>query len=341
MEDRPRDHCDGSAPRVSPRLLAARWCSALVLILIVGTSPGVEGTSQAASQAIPARVWLTTADLASALAPQPSLSFAPDVDDGSRTIAIDDAVTYQQMDGFGAAMTDTSAWLIAQRLGTPERARLLQALFSPSNGIGIDWIRIPMGSSDYTHDRYYSYDDNDGLADPLLASFSISHDLPYIIPTLQQALRINPAIKFNANPWSPPGWMKSNHSMANGGRLLPRYYAALAQYFVKFLQAYRAQGLTMYAIQPQNEPLAQTRYPSMYWPAADEARFVANDLGPALAAANLHPRILGFDHNWSQAEYAETLLGNAVESALQVCLDEIMEEAKQHGAEPSLEVRHG
>lgn len=255
------------------------------------------------------RAWLTTADLSTALGPQPDARFAPGTAASGPAIAIDDGTTYQQMDGFGAAFTDTSAWLIAAKLSDATRARLMQALFSRANGIGIDWVRIPMGSSDYTHDHYYSYDD--GAADPQLAGFSIEHDLSYIVPLLQQALRINPAIKLNANPWSPPAWMKSNDSLVGGGTLLPQYYDALAAYFVKFLQAYQAEGLAIYAVQPQNEPLAQTAYPSMYWPAADEARFIAQDLGPALAAASLHPKILGFDHNWSEPGYPETLLSNA------------------------------
>jgi glucosylceramidase len=256
------------------------------------------------------QVWLTTPDLVSGLSQQPSLTFAPARDRDAPTIQVDDTITYQQMDGFGAAVTDTSAWLIAKKLSPPARTHLMTALFSPTQGIGIDWIRVPMGSSDFTHDHYYSYDDNGGTPDPSLADFSISHDLSYIIPLLQQAMRLNPAIKLDANPWSPPAWMKSNHSMTGGGTLLSRYYGALAYYFVKFLQAYRTQGLPIFAVQPQNEPLAQAAYPSMNMSAPDEARFIADNLGPALAAADLHPKILGFDHNWAQPGYPETLLGD-------------------------------
>ena len=292
---------------VAARIVAARVCAVLLLILVLGAEVTV-ASSTARSEADPVHVWLTTADLDSALTPQPDQFFEPDSGRDARTIAVDDGVTYQQMDGFGAAMTDTSAWLIAAKLHGDARTRLLRALFSSTQGIGIDWVRVPMGSSDYTHDHYYSYDDNGGAADPQLAHFSIGHDLPYIVPLLRQALRINPAIKLNANPWSPPAWMKSNHSMIGGGSLLPEYYEALAEYFVKFLQAYAAQGLGIYAIQPQNEPLAQAAYPTMYWPAVDEARFIGDDLGPALAGAGLHPKILGFDQNWDQPGYAETLL---------------------------------
>ncbi len=311
MAERPLEHGDGPANRALQHPRVVRWCLALALILVSGGGAGFDGVPQTSSFGVPVRVWLTTADLTSALSPQPSRRFVRDLGADTGAITVNDHITFQQMDGFGAAMTDTSAWLISYQLDRAARASLLQALFSPSNGIGIDWVRVPMGSSDYTHDHYYSYDDNGGMPDPSLANFSIQHDLAYIVPVLRQALRSNPAIKFNSNPWSPPAWMKSNQSMINGGRLLPQYYASLAQYFVRFLQAYQALGLTMYAIQPQNEPLAQTSYPSMYWPAVDEARFIANNLGPALAAAHLHPRILGYDHNWDQPGYAETLLSNA------------------------------
>ncbi len=255
-------------------------------------------------------VWVTAPDLPDGLAPQPNLTFTSAPEAALPTIKVDDSVTYQQMDGFGAAVTDTSAWLIAEKLSAATRAQLMTALFSPTLGIGIDWIRAPMGSSDFTHDHYYSYDDNGGRPDPSLSNFSISHDLTYIIPVLQQALRLNPAIKLDANPWSPPAWMKSNHSMTDGGSLLPRYYGALARYFVKFIQAYRSRGLPIFAVQPQNEPLTQADYPSMNMTARDEARFIANNLGPALADAGLHPKILGFDHNWAQPGYPETLLAD-------------------------------
>ncbi len=296
------------------RSLRIAVCGALLLVLLSAGTRGIAEEARAPAGAT-VQVWLTTPDLAEALDRRPNLAFAPDRGGNSLVINVDEHTEYQQMDGFGAALTDTSAWLIAQKLAPAARAALMTALFSPGLGIGVDWLRIPMGSSDFTHDHYYSYDDNGGVADPLLTNFSIAHDLPYIVPLLKQALRLNPAIKFDANPWSPPAWMKSNHSLVGGGTLLSRYYGTLAAYFVKFLQAYQAEGLNMYAVQPQNEPLAETTYPSMIWNASDEARFIADYLGPALVAANLDSRILGYDHNWSRPAYPSTLLGNASAAA--------------------------
>jgi glucosylceramidase len=273
-----------------------------------------QGLMRLAHGAAAAKIWLTTASLNDALTALPDIAFTPDLGDGHLRIDVDEAVTFQQMDGFGAAMTDTSAWLIATKLARPTRDRLMQALFNRSSGIAMSWVRIPMGSSDYTHDQYYSYDDNGRAPDPQLSNFSIRHDRAYILPVLRQARRIDPAIKFDANPWSPPGWMKSNSSLTNGGHLLSRYYGALAEYFVKFLAAYLAEGIPVYAVQPQNEPLAQTSYPSMYWDASDQARFIASYLGPTLAAAHLHAKILGFDHNWDQPGYPVTLLSDPIAS---------------------------
>ena len=139
-----------------------------------------------------------------------------------------------------------------------------------------------------------------GETDPTLANFSISHDLAYIIPDLKEALQLNPGLKLMANPWSPPGWMKANGQMNNtngAGTLLSTSYEPLANYFVKFLQGYAAQGVSIYAITPQNEPGYASAYPGMNFSESNEAAFVANNLGPAIAQAGLHPLVLGDDFN--------------------------------------------
>src|SRR5205807_5265608 len=128
----------------------------------------------------------------------------------SSTIGVNEYQKLQQMDGFGAAVTDSSAWLIVNKMSSSQRSTLMQQLFDPSQGIGMSFVRIPMGASDFSVNGPYSYDDLPaGQADPNLNSFSINHDLAYIIPVLQQAHSLNPALKFMANPWSPPAWMKT------------------------------------------------------------------------------------------------------------------------------------
>ncbi len=265
-------------------------------------------------------VWLTTTDGANKLTQQGNQTFAADgsVPGEPTTIDVNDQQTYQQMVGFGAAVTDSSAWLIYNKMSAAQRNTLMTNLFSPTNGIGIDFVRVPMGASDFSVTGAYSYDDlPSGQTDPSLAHFSISHDTAYILPVLQQALALNPSLKFMANPWSPPAWMKTNGSMigsvnGNTGTLIASDYGPLAQYFVKFIQAYQAQGIPIYAITPQNEPLyAPTNYPGMSWPASGEDNFIKNNLSPALSSAGLSTKILGYDHNWDNTSYAQTLLGDS------------------------------
>jgi len=204
-------------------------------------------------------VWLTTSDGSNQLTAQPGLTFTPDSQNAdSSTIDVNEHQQFQQMDGFGAAVTDSSAWLMYTRMSTSQRNDLMQRLFDPANGIGISFVRIPMGASDFSVNGPYSYDDlPPGQTDPTLSKFSIDHDTAYILPILKQALALNPSLKFMANPWSPPAWMKTNGSMygtSNGhiGTLIPSDYGPLAQYFVKFIQAYQAQGIPSCSIPPQN-----------------------------------------------------------------------------------------
>ncbi len=303
---------------------SAHLCFALRVLLgiciITGVLLAVVLVSQSLSRAggISVSVWLTTSDGRNQLTMQPDLAFTSNSQSAdTSTIDIDEHQQFQQIDGFGAAVTDSSAWLISTQMSAGQRDNLMKRLFDPVNGIGISFVRIPMGASDFSVNGPYSYDDlPPGQTDPTLARFSIKHDMAYIIPVLKQALALNPSLKFMANPWSPPAWMKTNGSMYgtfNGrvGTLIPSDYSPLAQYFVKFIQAYRAQGIPIYAITPQNEPgYAPDNYPGMFFSASDESNFIKNYLSPALKKANLHPKIIPYDHNWSDPHYARTLLSD-------------------------------
>ena len=216
------------------------------------------------------------------------------------------------MDGFGASLTDSAAWLVTNKLTKAQQSALWQSLFSPTAGIGISFLRQAMGATDFSVGGNYSYDDVPaGQTDPNLNNFSIAHDTAYTIPLLQKALAVNLAIKIVAVPWSPPAWMKTSATM-NGGNMNTTYFPSLAQYFVKFVQGYQQQGVPIYAVLPQNEPLnSNNGYPTEYLAATDEATFIGANLGPALNAAGLSTvKILGYDHNWDQPSYPETLLAN-------------------------------
>jgi glucosylceramidase len=292
----------------------------LLCVLITTSIVGILSIRSAVHAATPpVQVWLTTSDGINHLTRQSDIQFSGA--GSSPTIAVDDTQQFQQMDGFGAAITDSSAWLIYNHMSTSQRNTLMTNLFGTSasnpTSIGLSFVRIPMGASDFSVTGAYSYDDLPaGQTDPTLAKFSIAHDTSYILPVLQQAYQLNPSIRFMANPWSPPAWMKTNGSMigvVNGqtGTLISSDYGPLAQYFVKFIQAYQAQGIPIYAITPQNEPLyVPPDYPGMSWAASDESSFIKNNLAPALTSANLHPKILGYDHDWSGQSYAQTLLSD-------------------------------
>jgi glucosylceramidase len=264
------------------------------------------------------QVTLTTSNGSSQLSPQASLTFGSNTGNSS-TINVNEYQELQQMTGFGAAVTDSSAWLMDDNLSASQRTTLMQNLFSPTQGIGLSFVRIPMGASDFSRTGAYSYDDLPaGQTDPTLTKFSISHDLASIIPILQQAHSLNPNLTFMANPWSPPAWMKTNGSMlgvnSNGvtGTLNTADYGPLARYFVKFIQAYQAQGIPISAITSQNEPeYVPTNYPGMSWSASGENSFLKNNLSPALANAGLSTQILGYDHNWNDTSFANTLLSDA------------------------------
>jgi glucosylceramidase len=301
---------------MKPSTRAVHTAIAAVLAGALGAATiALSSSSASADTAVPVQKWLTTSNLSSRLAAQPGLAFT--TNSATPNITVDDATTYQTMAGFGAAMTDTSAWLISNKLSAANHTQLMNALFSPTNGIGMSWVRVPMGASDFSATAQpYSYDDMpSGQTDPTLSRFSISHDLAYIIPDLKEAAQLNPSLKLMANPWSPPGWMKANGQMSNvngAGTLLSSSYAPLANYFVKFLQAYAAQGVNIYAITPQNEPGYSGSYPNMNFSEANEASFVANNLGPALNQAGLHPVVLGVDFNTNvMSNFGVPLMNNA------------------------------
>ncbi|PZS10754.1 MAG: glucosylceramidase [Solirubrobacterales bacterium] len=264
----------------------------------------------------------TNASLSEALTPLPAIPFSTAPASGIPIIHVDDGARYQHFGGVGATMTDSSAWLLHHELRPGTSNALMDDRFG-SGGIRLSFLRVPMGASDFTvHGRPYTYDDRPrGKSDPRLLHFSVAHDRAYVLPTLRQAHRLNPRLKILANPWSPPAWMKTNHALYNHrdhATLLRSAYGPLAEYFVKFLQAYAHQGVRVAAITPQNEPLQGTGYPGMHFSAPVEARFVARYLRPALQAARFRTKIYGYDYSWgSQLQsYVPALLSSAAGRAL-------------------------
>ncbi|WP_339269437.1 glycoside hydrolase family 30 beta sandwich domain-containing protein [Paenibacillus sp. FSL W8-0187] len=236
---------------------------------------------------------------------------APGTSDAQHTVVIDEEQTFQEMDGFGASFTDSAAYLIHQVLETKQRSELMTRLFDPNEGIGLSVLRQPMGASDYARD-FYSYNDMpEGQTDVELNQFSIAHDEEDIIPLLKEALRLNPDVKLMGSPWSPPGWMKTSGSMI-GGELKLEYYAVYANYFVRYIQGYEANGLPIYAITPQNEALySPGHYPGMIMLPEAQSDFIKNHLKPQFVKNGIDTKILCYDHNWDKPDYPLTVFEQA------------------------------
>jgi len=280
---------------------------ALGIALLSGSAIAQNKVRRASDRPLKVEVFESTADLKESLLEKDVLSF------GSArlpalTIKVDSAKTYQVIEGFGASITDSSGWLLYNKLDDPQRKEILEKLFDPVHGIGLSMIRQPMGASDFALDDY-TYDDLPaGQTDPDLKQFSIARDQAYIIPVLREALAINPRLKIVATPWSAPGWMKTSDSLIDG-HLLPTAYGPFANYFVKFIQAYQAAGIPIYAVTMQNEPLYIPKdYPGMGMSSLEQTTFLRDNLGPIFRDAHLKTKIMVFDHNWNLIEYPITVM---------------------------------
>jgi glucosylceramidase len=259
-------------------------------------------------------------------------------------ITVDSTQTYQTIDGFGYALTGGSAQLIYSLPGV-QRAALEQELFgTDSTHIGVSYLRVSIGASDMSA-SVFSYDDNasPALPDTLLTNFDLADDKTYLVPLLKEILAINPAIKILGCPWSAPVWMKDNNN-SKAGSLLPQYYGVYANYFVKYIQAMKTNGITIDAITPQNEPLNANNNPSMVMQDTSEERFVRDWLGPAFKAAGVVTKIIIWDHNCDVPSYPLTILAdaNAAQyvdgSAFHLYAGDISALSTVHGAYPNKNV---
>jgi len=254
--------------------------------------------------------WITKSDQSELLQKQKTPLYFNSSNNNYPTIEIDETKKFQTVDGFGYALTGGSAYLI-NRLSGPDKAALLQELFGNNeNSIGVSYLRISIGASDLDAE-VFSYDDlPPGQTDVNLTKFSLAKDSVDLIPVLKQILAINPNIQILGSPWSPPTWMKTNDS-SKGGSLLPKYYDVYANYFVKYIQAMKENGITIDAITPQNEPLHPGNNPSMLMLAAQEKDFIKNSLGPAFKNAGIKTKIIVYDHNCDRPDYPLEILNDA------------------------------
>lgn len=238
-------------------------------------------------------VVLTTSDETSLLNELPEkLPF--DNGEGDVTITIDENQTLQTIEGFGAALTGSSAFLLHNN------TEALNTLFGDA-GIKLSYTRLTIGASDFNKNGSYTYNDISDLEDLDLAQFSIETDMQDnnpVIPTAKAILAINSDMGFMASPWSAPAWMKSNRSL-KGGSLDPKYYGVYSDYLLKYLMAYKQEGIPIHTITVQNEPLFETSaYPTMKMNASEQVVFIGGHFGPNLEASDLTTSIVGYDHNF-------------------------------------------
>lgn len=288
----------------------------VLIALALSSCATKKGTDQStdnskSGKAVPTQVefWLTNGDQSALLQRQNVSMFFNTAMKTGTTVVVDDTKTFQTVDGFGYTLTGGSASLI-NGLPAAEKAALLKELFSAKgNGIGISYLRLSIGASDLSAETFTYNEMPAGQTDPDLKQFSIAKEMTDLVPVLKQIIAINPKIKIMGSPWTAPTWMKDNQAY-RGGSLKPEYYQAYARYFVKYIEAMKAQGIAIDAITIQNEPLHPGNNPSMYMTAGDQTNFIKNALGPVFESAGIKTKIIIYDHNADRPDYPITVLND-------------------------------
>jgi glucosylceramidase len=306
----------GAIVTSTPRKPACRVLVPALLAVLCGCGSAVRDPAHAphtqADHGV--QVWVTTADRSRLLAPESDVMIGAATAEPA-TIEIDTARRYQTMIGFGAAITDASAWLIRSRMGGAQRAALMQELFGPAPALQISFVRLTIGASDFSSTHYSLDDMPDGETDPALAHFSIAPIRDKVVPMVRDARALNPSLLVMASPWSAPGWMKTGGALIHG-TLLPQFYGAFANYLVKYVDAMQALGIPIYALTLQNEPhFDPPNYPGMLLDADARAQLIGKYLGPAFAERATRTRILEWDHNWDRPQEPLQVLGNPLAAA--------------------------
>lgn len=252
-----------------------------------------------------AELWLTMPDKSVVF--QKQENFLINQSENQNVITIDTSKTYQEMDGFGYTLTGGSAKHISN-MSEPEREKLLQELYGTGEGsIGVSYIRISVGASDLD-EKLFSYNDlPEGETDVNMEKFDLGYDKQYLIPVLQQIIKISPDIKILGSPWSPPVWMKDNGD-TRGGSLKPEFYPAYANYFVKYIKEMKANGIAIDAVTVQNEPLHPGNNPSLLMLPEAQKEFVRDHLGPEFEKNGIKTKIIVYDHNADRPDYPITIL---------------------------------
>ena len=238
------------------------------------------------------KVFLSTANNTEMLVQQEDIVFAQDYETENRLICIYPEFQYQTILGFGAAFTESSAYNFMQL--SPDKQQQVTDLYFGKNGIGFNFCRTQINSSDYSIEDYVYVEENDVE----LKTFSINREKKNIVPMIKMALKANPDMWLFASPWSPPAWMKDNNSVIRGGKLLSEHYQTWANYFSRYLEEYKKEGINFFGVTIQNEAKAVQTWESCVWSGEEEGKFAANYLRPILDKNGFRDiKIMVWDHN--------------------------------------------
>lgn len=208
-------------------------------------------------------------------------------------VFVDPSKTFQTFMGMGGALTDASAETFF-KLPKEKQQELLRSYYDTTNGIGYTLARTNIGSCDFSSGSYTYIQEGDSA----LNTFNISHDKEFKIPFIKQAIAAAGQLTLLASPWSPPAFMKTNNNLLHGGKLKPEYYSSWAKYYTKFINAYEADGIPVWGISIQNEPMATQTWESCIYTGEEERDFLKNHLGPTMAKEGYgNKKIIGWDHN--------------------------------------------
>lgn len=283
----------------------------LILFFLAWVTTSLSAQTQSGPEV---RSWLTNVDRSAVLALQPGTIRFSHSTSSLPAIEVNDMQQFQPIEGFGFALTGGSAQLL-MKMNPESRAALLKQIFSTEgDGVGVSYLRVSIGASDM-NDHVFSYDDvPPGETDPSLSKFNLAPDQADVIPVLKQILAINPDIRILGSPWSAPAWMKTNDDV-KGGHLKPEFYDAFANYFVRYIQGMKAEGIAIHAITIENEPLNPKNTPSMVMFADEEDTFIAKHLGPAFEKAGIKTEIQLYDHNPDVPSYPLAILKDPAASS--------------------------
>lgn len=275
------------------KLVVAAAAALLSIGLVNGQAVIKEPAGKANGQ--PVRIFTTAQGTDYKLSPVAGTAFA---DAGSLVeskvfVFVDDSRSFQTMLGIGGAITDASAETF-YKLSADQQAALIKAYYDPKDGIGYTLARTNIQSCDFSSGSYVYVKDNDKE----LKTFDISHDEKYRLPLIKKAMTTAGGLTVYVSPWTPPAWMKDNNDLLHGGKLLPQYGQAWANFYVRYIQELEKRGIPVWGLTVQNEPLAVQRWESCVFTAEDERDFIKNYLGPTLQKSGMSgKKLIAWDHN--------------------------------------------